>query len=151
MSVLLPTWKGAWLHVLEHSSKVGECSRHCTPISTLTRSRRDRFSACPLTPLPRSQPSPPTLPWAARVLWVEAHGVLCLRGPAPSTELAGRSLPAWGGEERTPDHSGSSEPTEMKQLSALSAGGCLRIKKKINEDLLPGPEMKRAAPTTIYT
>ena len=123
---------GLALHVLENSSKVGECNRHCTPVSTLTRSRTDRFPTCPLTPLPRSQPGLPTLPWAARVLWVEARGALCRRGPAPSMELAGRSLPAWGGEERTPGHSGkcSSEPTEMKQLSALSAGGCLRIKKK---------------------
>lgn len=96
--------------------------------------------------MPRSQPSPPTLPWAARVLWVEAHGVLCLRGPAPSTELAGRSLPAWGGEERTPDHSGSSEPTEMKQLSALSAGGCLRIKKKNQRRPLTRPRDEEGCP-----
>ena len=75
-------------HMLENNSKAGGCNHHCTPVSTLTRSRRDQFSACPLTPWPRSRPGPPTVPRAARVLWAVAYSALCPRGPAPSTELA---------------------------------------------------------------
>lgn len=59
--------------MLENNSKAGGCSHHCTPVSTLTRSRRDHFSACPFTPRPRSRPGPPTLPRAARVLWAVAR------------------------------------------------------------------------------
>lgn len=116
---------------------------HGTPVSTLTRSRRNWLSACP-PPLATVTAWPPPGP--------RQQGCSGQEPTARSALVAQR--PAWGGEERAPRQSGgcASEPTEMKQLSALSAGGNLRIKKKkINEDLLPDPKVKSAVTTTIYT
>ena len=93
MSVLLPTWKGAWLQVLEHSSKVGECSRHCTPISTDTQQEGPFLRLSP-HPLAAVTAQPPDLalgskgalgrsPWRALPSWPGAQHGAC--GPKPAS------------------------------------------------------------------
>lgn len=82
LSTLLPAWKGglALHHMLSRTTAKQEgCSHHCTPVSTLTRSRRDHFSACPFTPAAVTA-RPPTLPGSKGALGSSPRAEACQHG-----------------------------------------------------------------------